>query len=71
VHCIPYVGIVTVSIGSPLNASAAMVSTDLEVFCMYCYNNVDKITADKILCSEDDNDSTTEHMDDIVQYKCQ
>ena len=47
-----------------------MVLTDLEVFRMYCHN-VDKITADDIVCSEDDNDSTTEHTDDIVKYKCQ
>ena len=67
---IPYVGIVTDFIGSPPNASASMLSTDLEVFRMYCLN-VDKITADDILCREDDNESTTEHTDDIVQYKCQ
>ena len=30
-----------------------MLSTDLEVFGMYCHN-VDKITADDILYSEDD-----------------
>ena len=69
-HYIPYVGIVTEFIGSPLNASAAMVSTDLEVCRMYCHY-VDKMTADDIVCSEDDNDCTTEHTDDIVQYKCQ
>ena len=44
-----------------------MLSTDLEVFRMYCHN-VDKIAADDILCSEDDDDSTTEHTDDIVLY---
>ena len=67
---VPYVGIVTDFIGSPLNASAAMVATDLEVWRMYCHN-VDKITADDIPCSEDGNDSATENTDDIVQYKCQ
>ena len=56
---IPYVGITTNFIGSPLNASAAMVSTDLEVFRMYCHN-VDKLTADDILCREDDNDTVAQ-----------
>jgi hypothetical protein len=42
-----------------------MLPTDLEVYRMYCYNE-DKITADDVLCSEDDNDSATEHTDDIV-----
>ena len=45
-----------------------MLSTDLEVFRMYCHN-VGKINADDILCSEDDNDSTTKRTDDIIQYK--
>ena len=48
-----------------------MLSTDLEVFRMYCHN-ADKINADDITsCSEDDNDCTTKRTDDIIQYKCQ
>ena len=64
VQYVPYVGIVT-----DLFLDLGRMHKQL-CFQMYCHY-VDKITADDILCSEDDNKIPTEYMDDIVQYKCQ